>query len=222
MFQPAFDFFDDFGADRAHASHAVNDRRLPFGRQALDDPGGLLRLKVREDQGYCLRVLVDDEGQQILAIDLLQEFKRRGLARLRNRARRTRMPAPKGASTRCSATSRLLVDIAVFAPANSRIVASCSAPATEPSRAISPGTGFELWGFSLLISPAAWSSGRLLSKMAALRFGHGENGCLRNWEVFRGYWPKGWETWKITKKIRIGATDETRIPGSENPNRLAV
>ena len=35
-----------------------------------------------EDQGDGLRVLVDDEGQQVLAVDLLQEAEGEGLDRL--------------------------------------------------------------------------------------------------------------------------------------------
>ena len=50
--------------------------------QAGDDVGRLRRRQVREDQGDRLRMLVDDEGQQVLAVDLLQEAERQGLDRL--------------------------------------------------------------------------------------------------------------------------------------------
>ena len=96
MFEPLLDLVDDLRAGLAHGGDAADDRQLPLGRQAADDVGRLRRRHVGEDQGDGLRMLVDDERQQVLAVDLLQEAERQGLDRLADVVQRGRRPSCPG------------------------------------------------------------------------------------------------------------------------------
>ena len=82
VLQPLLHLLDDLRAGLPHGGHAADHRQLAVGGQPADDLGRLLRRQVGEDQGDGLRVLVDDEGQQVLAVDLLQEAEGEGLDRL--------------------------------------------------------------------------------------------------------------------------------------------
>ena len=84
MLEPLFDFLNDLGIGLPHRGHAADHRKLPLGGQPGDDVGRLRRRQVREDQGDGLRMLVDDERQQVLAIDFLQESERQGFDLLAN------------------------------------------------------------------------------------------------------------------------------------------
>ena len=117
--------------------------------------------------------------KQVLVVDLLQESEGQGLDRLADVVQRGPALLPRAFSTSCLATSRPPARMAMLeglAPANSWIAASCSSPVTEPSLAISMETASTCLGSSLLINCAACSSGRLMSKMAALRRSEGMAG----------------------------------------------
>ena len=147
--------------------------------KSLDDLGRLLRLKVREDQGDRLRMLVHDEGQQVLVVDLLQEAEGQGLDRLADVVQRDARALAQ------RLFDQLLGDLQAarpngharrIGPGELLDVDSCSSPVTEPSLAISIETASTCLGSSLLINCAASSSGRLISRTAALRRSYGMAG----------------------------------------------
>ena len=172
VLQALLHLVDDLRVGLPHRGDAADDRELPIRWQAGDDVGRLRRRQVREDQRDRLRVLVDDERQQVLAIDVLQKPKRHRLDRLPHVVERAdgvfaerlfdeRLGQVEPARAAGCAPGLTL--------ANSLMTCSCSSPVTFVSLAISIETASTSLGASLPSSCAASSCGRLISSTAALR-----------------------------------------------------
>ena len=83
-FQPFFHFVDDFRIGLPHRGDAAHHGQLPLAGQTGDDARGLRRRQIGDDERDGLRMFVDDERQQILAIDFLQKSERQGFNLLAN------------------------------------------------------------------------------------------------------------------------------------------
>ena len=76
-FQPAFDLADHHRVGLFHVGDPLNDLDLLFLGQTHQDLRRLVVREVRDDQGDGLRMFILDEGQQVLALGLLEEGKGR-------------------------------------------------------------------------------------------------------------------------------------------------
>src|SRR5690606_4087295 len=60
-----FNFAQYFRRGPVHGRYALGNVALDFVRQGAQDNRGLRRLKIGQDQGYCLRMLLLDKVQQV-------------------------------------------------------------------------------------------------------------------------------------------------------------
>ena len=118
-FEALLDFANDLGVRAAHRRDAADDRDAALFRQTSQDFGAEAGRQVRHDQRDGLRMLIDNVGEQVLAINIPQEAEghlfdrlpevgqdRRGVAAERFLDERFRQFKPAAAASRSRGSPR--------------------------------------------------------------------------------------------------------------------